>query len=152
MAKYVAAKFKVHVDTVDKFVFEDKGIPVVIRTECTDGRTLRGLATITVIEDFDCYACCKTFINSKVVMKQSLRIIGQETIKLNLRQILNFEGKNENIVKVNVEIVEDITGLVASTNKIIFGNKDKYKISLNLQQATPVRRGHSCPINVSSLF
>lgn len=150
VAKYVASKFRVFIETVENFTFEDEKIPVVIRTECTDGRSLSGLATITVFEDFDCYACCKRLatLNSKVVMKKSLRIIGQETVELNLRKILNFDKKNETILKINVDIIEDFTGLVESTSEIIFGNKDKYKISLNLNQA-PVRRGHSCPIKVS---
>lgn len=147
MAEYVLPTFEVQIDSSDEFTLEDESVRAIIRAKYTDGKALRGTATVAIIEE------SYEYDRSASQSDESDEPLAAKTIALDGRGLIEFDIKNELKLDRNelseffysrdfivmTEVTETLTGLSQSAVKLITIHKDSYDINIDYSYVGPKR-------------
>lgn len=146
VAEYVLPKFEATIEGNDHFTLEDEKVIVTIGAKYTHGKPLRGKAIVTINEEdnFGYFRFRRESVASQeenMLVKKTVDIDGLEIIEFNIKDELKYDRSESNRFfdvknfKIDVEVTENLTGLMQSASKMVKVHKNTYDVSSDLTHA-----------------
>lgn len=147
MAEYVLPKFEVSIESPDHFTVKDKTLFAVVRAKYTYGKPLKGKAIVCVTEEdnFGCFRYRResesTENRDNALVRKTIDVDGSGQLEFDIEKELKYDRSESNRYysvrkfKINVELVENLTGLTQSTEKTIKVHRNAYEVSTDLDRS-----------------